>query len=91
MESFEQLNQAKRFIQWDLTNAYYQMKIKEDNEWEMAFYTQYSHFEYQIMSFGLSNTSASFQCYINKILVKKLNIFIIVYLDDIFIYTEDPN
>ena len=42
------------------------------------------------MLFGLSNALASFQGYINKILVKKLNIFIIVYLDDIFIYTKDP-
>ena len=41
------------------------------------------------MLFGLSNTPASFQSYINKILAEKLNIFVIVYLDDIFIYTED--
>ena len=42
------------------------------------------------MPFGLSNASASFQGYINKILAKKLDIFVIVYLDDILIYTEDP-
>ena len=42
------------------------------------------------MPFGLSNAPASFQGYINKILAKKLDIFVIVYLDDIFIYTEDP-
>ena len=41
------------------------------------------------MPFGLSNTPASFQSYINKILAKKLNKFIIVYLDDILIYTKD--
>ena len=41
------------------------------------------------MSFGLSNASASFQGYINKILAKKLDIFIIIYLDDNFIYIED--
>ena len=42
------------------------------------------------MPFGLSNTPAIFQGYVNKILAKKLNIFIIIYLDDIFIYTKDP-
>ena len=42
------------------------------------------------MSFGLSNTPATFQGYVNKILAEKLDIFIIVYLDDILIYTEDP-
>ena len=41
------------------------------------------------MPFGLSNAPASFQGYINKILAEKLNIFVIVYLDNIFIYTED--
>ena len=41
------------------------------------------------MPFGLSNVSASFQGFINKILAKKLDIFVIVYLDDIFIYTKD--
>ena len=40
--------------------------------------------------FGLFNATASFQGYINKILAKKLNIFVIIYLDDIFIYTKDP-
>ena len=42
------------------------------------------------MSFGLSNAPASFQGYINKILAEKLDIFVIVYLNDILIYTEDP-
>ena len=41
------------------------------------------------MPFGLFNTPASFQGYINKILAKKLDVFVIVYLDDIFIYTKD--
>ena len=43
------------------------------------------------MSFGLLSVPASFSNYINKILAKKLNIFIIVYLDDIFIYTKNPS
>ena len=55
----------------------------------MAFQIRYGHFEYQVMPFGLSNAPASFQGYINKILTVKLNIFVIVYLDDIFIYTKD--
>ena len=42
------------------------------------------------MPFGLSNALASFQDYVNKILAEKLNVVLIVYLDDILIYTEDP-
>lgn len=43
------------------------------------------------MLFGFSNVLASFQSYINKILIGKLNIFVIMYLDDIFIYSRDPD
>ena len=43
------------------------------------------------MSFGLSNALATFQGYINKILAEKLNIFVIIYLDDSLIYTKDPS
>ena len=55
----------------------------------MAFQTWYSHFEYQVMLFELSNVLASFQSYINKILAKKLDFFVIVYLDNIFFYIKD--
>ena len=65
------------------------MQIKEGDEWKTAFHIRYSHFKYQVMSFGLYNALASFQGFINKILAEKLKIFVIVYLDDILIYTKD--
>ena len=65
------------------------MRIKEGDKWKTAFRTRYGHFKYQVMSFGLFNTPASLKGYINKILIMKLNIFIILYLNDIFIYTKD--
>ncbi len=64
------------------------MRIKEGDEWKTAFRTHYGHFKYQIIPCGLTNTSATFQGYIHKILAKKLNVFVIVYLNDIFIYTK---
>ncbi len=64
------------------------MRIREGDEWKTAFRTRYSHFEYQVMPFGLTNAPATFQGYINKILAKKLDVFVIVYLNDILIYTE---
>ena len=66
------------------------MRICEGDEWKTAFRTRYGHFKYQVMPFGLSNAPATFQGYVNKILAEKLDIFVIVYLDDILIYTEDP-
>ena len=56
----------------------------------MAFRTKYDYFEYQVIFFGLSNALATFQGYVNKILAEKLDIFVIVYLDDIIIYIKDP-
>ena len=88
-ESPDRLGRAKRFTQLDLTNAYHRMRICEGDEWKTAFRTQYGHFKYQVMPFGLSNTPATFQRYVKKILAKKFDIFVIVYLDDILIYTED--
>ncbi len=66
------------------------MRIREGDEWKTAFCTRYGHFEYQVMPFGLSNAPTNFQDYINKILAEKLDIFVVVYLDDILTYTEDP-
>lgn len=57
----------------------------------MGFCTRYNYFKYHVMYFGLFNTPTSFQGYINKILTNKLNIVIVVYLDDILIYTKDLN
>ena len=88
-EALDRLGRAKRFTQLDLTSAYHRMRIREGDEWKTAFRTRYGHFEYQVMPFGLSNAPTSFQGYINKILAKKLDVFVIVYLDDILIYTED--
>ena len=88
-ESLDRLGRLKRFIQLDLTSAYHQMRIRRGDEWKTAFRTQYGYFEYHVISFGLTNVPASFQGYINKIFVEKLDIFVIVYLDDILIYTNE--
>ena len=87
-ESLDQLGHARRFTQLDLTNAYHQMRIREGNKWMMAFRTCYGYFKYQVMPIGLTNAPATFQGYINKILVEKLDDFVIVYLNDILIYTD---
>ncbi len=57
----------------------------------MAFRTRYSHFEYQVMLFGLTNAPVTFQDCINMILAEKLDVFMIMYLDDIPIYTENKS
>ena len=67
------------------------MKIWEGDKEIIMFHIKYNYFEYQVMLFCLSNALTSFYKYIDKIIVEKLDIFVIVYLDDIIIYTEDSS
>ncbi len=87
-ELLNRLVWAWRFTQLDLTNSYHRMRIRKGDEWKTVFKTCYGHFEYQVMLFGLTNVPATFQGYINKVLIEKLDIFVIVYLNNIFIYTK---
>ncbi len=87
-ESLDRLGRAWQFTQLDLINSYYWMKIKKGNELKTIFRTRYGHFKYQVISFKLTNASATFQDYINKILVEKLDVFVFIYLNDILIYIE---
>ena len=88
-ESLDRLGQARRFTQFNFTSAYYRMRICKGDEWKTAFQTRYGYFEYQVMPFGLTSAPPIFQGYIHKIFAEKLDVFIIVYLDNILIYTKD--
>ena len=81
--------QTKCYALLDFISGYHQIRIKEDNKWKIVFKIQYGHFKYQVISFILTNALAIIQGYINNILAKKLDIFIIIYSDLIFIYTKD--
>ncbi len=87
-KSLDRLGRARRFTQLDLTNAYHQMRIREGEEWKTAFQGRYGHFEYQVIPFGFTYLPDTFQGYSNKILAEKLDVFVLVYLDDILIYTK---
>ena len=56
----------------------------------MAFQIWYGHFEYQVIPFGLTNAPESFQGYVNKILAEKLDIFVLIYLNNILLHTKNP-
>lgn len=86
-----QLTGATYLIKLDLQDVYYQLRIRKDNKWKTAFHTQYRYFEYTVMPFGLANTSAFFQIYINKAMAGLLNVICVVYLNNILIYTFNKN
>ena len=63
--------------------------MKEGKEWKTAFQTRYRHYKYTVMLFGLKNAPATFQRLINDMLREYLDDFVITYLDDILIYSDD--
>ena len=88
-ESLNRLGKTRQFTQLNFTSAYHRMKIRKEDEWKTTFSIWYGHFEYQVILFNPTNIPANFWGYINKIFAKKIDIFVIVYLDDIFIYTNN--
>ena len=65
------------------------MRIAEGDEWKMAFRTHYGMFKYLVMPFGLTNTPATFQHLMNDIFHDLVDIYVVVYLDDILIYLDN--
>ena len=85
----DRLQGAKIFIKIDLRGAYNLVRIKKGQEWMTAFRTRYGIYKYTVMPFGLTNASATCQELVNNALRKYLDIFVIAYLNDIFIYFKD--
>jgi Reverse transcriptase (RNA-dependent DNA polymerase) len=88
-ETLDRLVGAQVFTKLDLKDAYHRVRIRKGYEWKTAFRTRYGHFEYLVMPFGLANTPAIFQAYINTALAGLLDRFVVVYLDDILIYSKN--
>ena len=80
---------ARIYTKIDLRHAYHLVRIAEGDEWKTTFRTRYGSFEWLVMPFGLSNAPAAFQRFMNDIFQDLLDNCVIVYLDDILIFSED--
>ena len=88
LELFDVLKGAVIFSKLDLRGAYNLIRINEGDEWKTAFNTRNGHFEYLVMPFGLCNAPAVFQRFMNEIFHDFSNRFVIIYLDDILIFSK---
>ena len=80
---------AQIYSKMNLRSAYHLVYIAQGNEWKTLFRTHYSSYKWLVMPFGLSNVPFAFQRFINKILSDLLDICIVIYLDNILIYSDN--
>jgi hypothetical protein len=85
---FNRLKDAKIFLKIDLRSRYHQVRIKDEDINKTTFRTRYGHYEFTMVPFGLSNAPAIFMSLMNGVFRDYLDKFVIVFLDDILVYSR---
>jgi hypothetical protein len=85
---FDQLKGAKVFSKIDIRSRYHQVRIRDEDISKTSFRTRYGHYEFTVVPFGFSNAPVVFMCLMNGVFRNYLDKFVIVFLDDILVYSK---
>ncbi|GKF60534.1 putative reverse transcriptase domain-containing protein, partial [Tanacetum coccineum] len=85
---FDQLQRSQFFLKIDLRSGYHQLRVHEDDIPKTVFRTRYGHFEFTVMPFGLTNAPGIFMDLMNRVCRPYLDKFVIVFIEDILIYSK---
>ena len=86
---FDQLQWLSYFCKIDLRSWYHQFWVRSHDIPKMAFRTRYGHYEFLVMSFGLTNAPVAFMDLMNRVFQSYLDLFVIVFVDDILVYLKN--